>query len=114
MTDAQVACSNASVTNVPFAASQAPPSAVRSKPPLCLPQNVPQASSRVQNCESVSGLHVVQTFDVQISGALHVPQFTVRAVPQLSFWVTAPQSFPSRLQNVLLLSGTHVGLAFWP
>lgn len=41
---------------------------------------------------------------MQVCGAVQVPQFAVRAMPQLSVSLTEPQFFPSRAQNAPSLS----------
>jgi hypothetical protein len=63
-----------------------------------------------QACAAVSGVQA-QTLGVpappQVCGATHVPQLTVRRLPQLSRALTVPQFLPRREQNRALLSRVH-------
>jgi hypothetical protein len=74
---------------------------------VTLPQFFP---SRVQNAASLSAVHP-HTLPVppppHVWGNVHVPQSVVRDVPQLSAAVRLPQFFPSRVQNVALLSAVQ-------
>jgi hypothetical protein len=77
---------------------------------VTLPQFFP---SLVQNATLVSAVQP-HSFAVppppHVPGALQVPQeATARTVPQLSVFVTAPQSLPSREQNVVLSSAVQLG-----
>jgi hypothetical protein len=81
---------------------------VRATPHLSVPLSEPQlAPSRVQNAVSLSTHpHLLVTPPPpQVLGELQVPQLvTVRALPQLSVPLAAPQSMPSRVQNVASVS----------
>jgi hypothetical protein len=84
---------------------------VREPPQLSAAVTDPQfLPSLVQNAVSISAVHP-QRLAVppvpQPLGVEHVPQVTVRAVPQLSAAVTDPQFFPSREQNAASLSLVH-------
>jgi hypothetical protein len=85
---------------------------VRLLPQLSVPVTLPQLfPSRVQNTASVSAVQP-QTFaappPAHVCGAVHAPhEATVRDVPQLSAAVTAPQFFPSRVQNAVSLSAVQ-------
>jgi hypothetical protein len=86
-----------------------PQSVVRDVPQLSAAVRLPQfLPCRVQNVALLSGVQP-HTFVVppppQVWGVVHVPHdVTVRLVPQLSFAVTPPQFFPSRVQNVASFS----------
>ncbi len=55
--------------------------------------------SRAQNVALLSAVHA-QLFDaLQVCGNVHVPQLAERALLQLSFPTTVPQSAPSRAQK---------------
>lgn len=84
-------------------------SAVRATPQLSVPETVPQfLPNREQNTASDS-VKQTQTFDaLHICVDEQVPQeATVRAVPQLSFALTAPQFLPRREQNEASVSGAQ-------
>jgi hypothetical protein len=68
--------------------------------PRTLPQSFPR---RVQNAVSVSAVqpHTLAETAPHVCGEVHVPHdATDRVTPQLSWAVTPPQFFPSRVQNV--------------
>jgi hypothetical protein len=97
------------VTPVPLHAPQ--DATVRVVPQLSAAVTLPQFfPRRVQNAVSPSYVQP-HTFAVpppaQVCGDVHVPQSAVRDDPQLSFDVTLPQFFPSRVQNAPVVSAVQ-------
>jgi hypothetical protein len=90
-----------------------PQLAVRVAPQLSAAITIPQfLPTRVQNAVFVSatqlGPHTFATPPPpHVCGAVHVPQFAVCIVPQLSAAITIPQLLPLRLQKVVSDSGVH-------
>jgi hypothetical protein len=66
---------------------------------------------RAQNTTSVSGEQPQTLEDVQVWPTVQVPQFAVRATPQLSAAVTVPQVFARRAQNMESVSSVQQVLA---
>jgi hypothetical protein len=78
---------------------------------------VPQVfASRAQKVALSSGTHEQACVAPQVCGAVHVPhEATVRAAPQLSVLVTAPQVSCMRVQNAVSVSATQfAGPHTWP
>jgi hypothetical protein len=90
-----------------------PHAAVRGLPQLSLPENWPQLlPCAAQKAASVCGTQPEHTLATpsapQRAPPAHVPQFTVRLVPQLSTPVTTSQFFPNLTQNCASLSAPQL------
>ncbi len=83
----------------------------RGVPQVSVPLSGPQVlPSRLQKASSLSATqpHTEGPPPPQVCGLAHVPQEgTERGLPQVSVPLTAPQFFPSRVQNAASVSATQ-------